>query len=863
MNEYLDLYIAEAKELLDEMNNSLLELEKNTEDADLINSIFRTAHTIKGNSAAMEFKNMEKLTHGMENILQDLREGKAEVDGKIMELLYVCHDFLESNLCTIMETGSEEEMKIDEILSKLHLVIEEKHEMLNSEDCPVSEVGKDCRITLSEQDAQSLREQISAGSYAYLICIQLAEDCAFRSVRVWMWFQEIGTYLSVIKSDLEMPGEDDLTNNRFVFDSETVSLLAVSEKDIHQLAGLLEKLQDVKRIKIELLKTEKIDLMKNPLEFSMSEAALTTPDIPDGDAGTKTRVLKTKEIEDAFTSDFIGEISAQIIKLEAAVRILSDQSKTANAFHKILRVFHTVRGLASFISSSQIAEIAETSELLIEHYIKENFRREDVPISFFIESSDMIRKLCDNNNLSSDRDFSDQAGRHIHNMRIEIQKVSSASEEKAPDILTEEEKAASIVLEGDHPRGDTNVVELLHSKLEKQAGKSADKSPGSSFMRVSTQKLDNLVDMLGELLIMHSVMQQEASERFDSNDAFMNNLLRMTKSIKGIQNLSMSLRMVALKQVFQNTMRVGRDTAAELEKKVEISIKGEETEIDRNIADKLSDPLMHLIRNAVAHGIESEAERIADGKPQEGHVTISAYSKKGYVYIEVEDDGKGLSLDKIRAKAAEKKLIVQDCSYTDEEIMKFIFLPGFSTQETIDKISGRGVGMNVVETEIKKVGGKIDIDSRPGGGSRFILKIPLNLSVMNGTIVDINGGRYIIPTLFIKQFLKPDAAQWVNVKNKKSMVRVRDELVQVIHADKIFGKEYTRDEEDESMVVIVEVEQKFKAIPVRSVIGRQEIVAKPLDREFGRLDYASGASILGDGKISLILDVEAIFNSSN
>lgn len=851
MNEYLDIYLAEAKELLDEMNSSLLELEKNTEDADLINSIFRAAHTIKGNSAVMGFKSMEKLTHGMENILQDLREGKAEVNGKIMELLFVCHDFLENNLIVIMETGNEEEVSIDEILGKLHTVIGETCENEGSEAESVSKDSPDCAITLDKQEAQSLKESIAAGSNAYLIRIKPAEDCAFKSVRVWMWFRELASGMKIIKSDPEKPVSDNIADDPFVFSGEAVKLLAVSGHDIRQLAGELEKLSDVDRIDIEPVKLEKAECMKDQLDLIMSHAAISIPDPTENgeDAGSKAGELKAKEIETAFSGDFINEISVQLGKMDGIARGFEDRQVGAKALHKISRLFHTVKGLAGFIRNGQIAELADTAEQLAEYYRKEKIEPEREQIRFFAISSELINKLCKNNELSGNKAFLDEIAGHILCMEREMHK--EIPEEVYNEAVAEVEKAAGIV-QGQPERPARNQTEM-------KTGRNPKKTIGSSFMRVSTQKIDNLVDMLGELLVMHSVMQQEASERFDSNDKYMNNLQRMTKTIKGIQNLSMSLRMVVIKQALQNTMRVGRDTAAELGKKVEITIKGEETEIDRNIADRLVDPLMHLVRNAVGHGIESREERIKAGKSEEGHVTIQALSKKGFVYIEVEDDGKGLSLEKIHAKALEKNLIDPHMNYSEEEIMKFIFLPGFSTQETIDNISGRGVGMNVVETEVKKVGGKIDVDSRPGQGCRFTLKIPLNLAVMNGTIVDILGGRYIIPTLYIKQFMKPEASQWVSVKNKRSMVRVRDELIPVIAPDKVLGSVNMPREEDENLIIILEVEQKFKAIPVRSVIGRQEIVAKPLDKEFGRLDYASGASILGDGKISLILDVEAMF----
>jgi two-component system chemotaxis sensor kinase CheA len=337
----------------------------------------------------------------------------------------------------------------------------------------------------------------------------------------------------------------------------------------------------------------------------------------------------------------------------------------------------------------------------------------------------------------------------------------------------------------------------------------------------------------------------------------------MAKVIKGIQNLSMSLRMVSVKQAFQKAARVGRDTAAELGKKVNISVMGEETEVDRDIADKLLDPLMHLVRNSISHGIEEEGERQKRGKTEEGHLSIQAYSKRGSVYIEVADDGTGLSIENIRAKALEKKLIDPDRNYSTDEIIRLIFLPGFSTSEKVDSISGRGVGMNVVETEMKKVGGKIDIVNRPGKGCRFILKIPLNLAVMNGTIVDICGERYVLPTLYIKQFIRPEDNQWVKVKNEKKMIRVRDEIIRVVPVGMMLGTEEPLGEEDNSVVIIIEAEQKLVALPVRNIIGRQEVVAKPLGKEFGVIDFASGASILGDGKVSLILDVEAMFKADN
>jgi Chemotaxis protein histidine kinase and related kinases len=684
MNEYVETYIAEAKELLDEINGSLLELEQNVEDIGLINSVFRAAHTIKGNSAALAFKRMEILTHSMEDLLQDIRDGKIRIDAEIIELLFACHDFLENGLYSIITTGNEEEWDIEGILTRLHGTIEAQPRELEQENHLPADTGFVCmNMTLNQKELSSLKDYLTAGFNVFAIKISIRADCPFKPVRIWTWFREMEAYLYSIKSQPEEPDDNDVKDSSYVCcPDNVVEILAASKCDGLELEDNLRKLVDAEAIEIQAWE-------------------------------------------------------------------------------------------------------------------------------------------CDNRDLS----------------RHQFRPVTT-------------EPPALIAAGAEKP---------LPGQTEHQPGTHSGKPLENSFMRISTQKIDCLVDMLGELLILHSLMEQEAFERFDANDKYMNNLLRMAKVIKSIQNLSMSLRMVSLKQVLQKTMRAGRDTAAELGKPSTIAVLGEETEIDRNIADKLVDPLLHLVRNSISHGIESEEERADKGKPQAGNINICAYSKRGYVYVEIEDDGCGLDLDLIRTKAAAKNLIDPNLVYSPEEIMKIIFLPGFSTRETVDNVSGRGVGMNVVETEIKKVGGKIDIYNKPGEGCKFVIKIPLNLAVMNGTIVEIAGGRYIIPTLYIKQFMKPDDAQWLKVKNKKAMVRVRDEIIQVIPVDKILGMELPVNEEYENMVVILEVDRKFKALPVRRVIGRQEIVAKPLGKELAGLDYAAGASILGNGKVALILDVETIF----
>ncbi len=377
------------------------------------------------------------------------------------------------------------------------------------------------------------------------------------------------------------------------------------------------------------------------------------------------------------------------------------------------------------------------------------------------------------------------------------------------------------------------------------------------YMRISADKVDNLVDMVGELVITQSLVEQSVAAKCESSSSFTNNLGRMARITKDLQNLAMFLRMVPLKSTFQKITRIARDTINELNKDVDFSTSGDDTEIDRMVTDKLLEPLVHLVKNAIAHGIEPAKERTAAGKPATGSVRLNAYNKRGNIYIEITDDGGGINTEKVYRKALEKGLVDSAKHYTEQEVLEFILLPGFSTMEVANNIAGRGVGLDVVKTELQKNGGKIEIQSEEGKGSTFTMKIPVNHAILNGTVLDINGSNYIIPTLNVKQIIQPREDQWVYVKNTKSRIVVREEIIPFLPISVLFGT--PQEKEEPNLVLIVELEQQYRALPVKNVIGRQEIVVKPVGEEFSDLRYISGMSILGDGKVSLILDVEHIF----
>jgi two-component system, chemotaxis family, sensor kinase CheA len=657
MNEILEGYIEDLKENLISLNESLMEVEKNSADQNIINSAFRVAHTIKGNSAAMEFYNIEKVMHTMEDILQDVRSGKRQMTDKIINALYACHDFMQDCLPILKSESSDKNVDINEMIEILNEISLKKEEKKYTSNTTVKDFNIDAKLW------DIVLEHSRSGLVPYIIDVEIDTNCVMKALRAWLIFEVANNYGSIISSTPKYSAEENLENTDLVFNDNNIKMLIVTDKEIDKLVNDLLAISEV----------------------------------------TKVDAKQAKQ------------------------------------------------------------NLENTENTIISKDIKQN------------------------------------------------------------------------------------------KSNEKQDG---------SFIRIPVMKVDSLMDMLSELLILNSHFGQEIYEKFGNDSKMSNTLSRASKLIKEVQSLSLSLKMIEIKPTLHRLCRVARDTAAELNKKISVVIEGEETEIDRSAAEKIFDPLMHLIRNGVSHGIESEEERIRLGKTPEGKVTMKAYSKRGSVYIEVSDDGKGIDTNKILKKAIELNMADENKEYSDDEIIKLIFKPGFSTQEEINSISGRGVGMNVVEEAIVNMGGKINFINNPGNGCAFILKIPMNLAVVNGTIVEVAGGRYIIPTLFIKEFFIVDTVNWISMQEKTQALRIRNNIIPVIDAFKLLGINTDEVLSTRREVVILEMDHKLLAFPVDKILSRQEIVSKPLDSEFSSISYASSATILGDGKVSLILDVEAMFKMS-
>ena len=393
-------------------------------------------------------------------------------------------------------------------------------------------------------------------------------------------------------------------------------------------------------------------------------------------------------------------------------------------------------------------------------------------------------------------------------------------------------------------------------KLAKDKPKKQEKA---AFISVDVQKMDMLMDLIGELVIAESVVLQNQDLKVPGLklDNFNKAAGQMTKIATDLQNVIMSMRMMPLTNTFQKMNRIVFDVSRKLGKNIEFEMTGEHTEVDKNIIEHISDPLMHLVRNAVDHGIETEEERAASGKTEKGKVTLWAKTESGKVWIGVQDNGKGLNREKIIAKARKQGLLDPyklDSDYTDKEVYQFITLPGFSTNEKVTEYSGRGVGMDVVVSNLQAIGGSLEIESTPGQGSLMLLKIPLTLAIIDGIVMEVGKSSFVIETGVVKEFVGVREDMLIQQPNGREFVMIRGEGYPVLRLGEWYKLNDYKANINEGMLVLIEAEKKTICLFVDRLIGNQEIVVKPIPEYIKKVKGLTGCTQLGDGSIALILD---------
>ena len=407
--------------------------------------------------------------------------------------------------------------------------------------------------------------------------------------------------------------------------------------------------------------------------------------------------------------------------------------------------------------------------------------------------------------------------------------------------------------------GDFVIQSKAPGQSKKLAKDKPKKTEKATFISVDISKMDMLMDLIGELVISESVVLQNQDLKVPGLklDNFNKAAAQMSKISTDLQNVIMSMRMVPLTNTFQKMNRIVFDVSRKLGKDIEFEMIGETTEVDKNIIEHISDPLMHLVRNSVDHGIETKEERLAAGKSEKGKVTLSAKTESGKVWIGVQDDGAGLDRVKILAKARKNGLLdptKPDSVYSDKEVYQFITLPGFSTNETVTEYSGRGVGMDVVVSNLQQIGGTLEIESTPGEGSIMYLKIPLTLAIIDGIVMKVGNQNFVIETGVVKEFVSVTEDMMIHDPSGVESVMIRGECYPVRRLGDWYHLSGYKTNVEEGMMVILEVEGRQICLFVDNLIGKQEIVVKPIPSYVKKVRGLSGCTQLGDGSIALILD---------
>lgn len=422
-------------------------------------------------------------------------------------------------------------------------------------------------------------------------------------------------------------------------------------------------------------------------------------------------------------------------------------------------------------------------------------------------------------------------------------------------VNTHEKPKKEIPALRDQPIADKKSVPTT-AKV-KDTGKSSAGS-GETSIRVSVEKVDQMINLVGELVITQAMLSQTASQVDPViHEKLLGTMNQLERNTRDLQEAVMSIRMMPISFVFSRYPRVVRDLASKLKKKVELKTVGEGTELDKGLIEKIADPLTHLVRNSLDHGIELPEKRLAVDKPEQGTITLRAFHQGGSIVIEVSDDGAGLNREKILAKAKERGLQISD-GITDQEVWMLIFEAGFSTAETVTDVSGRGVGMDVVKRNITEMGGRIEIDSKFGMGSRISIRLPLTLAILDGLSVAVGDQMFIVPLTYIIESLQPSAGDIKTVGGQGRVVQVRGEYLPVITLHEVFNIPPKVSEIHEGILVILEAEGRKAAMFVDALVGQHQVVIKSLESNYRRVQGVSGATIMGDGKVALILDTAAL-----
>ena len=557
----------------------------------------------------------------------------------------------------------------------------------------------------------------------------------------------------------------------------------------------------------------------------------------------------------SLLGDFIAESRDSMAGAEAALLELEANPEDIEAINTVFRAFHTVKGTAAFMGLDKLADFAHHAESLLSRVRDRELPYTQAVANLSLRSNDVLGEflvavetsvqLHEPITLPSDYAFL------MHDL-LNVDAVLAGVETRVAAAPASSATVAAFVAPGAAAPAATAAIDAAPRA---QPARGAAKNDSDLSVRVRTDRLDRLIDMVGELVIAQSMIAADPAVAASGQHDLVKKVSQAGKIMRELQDLSMSMRMVPMKSTFQKLTRLVRDVALKAGKVVELVTDGEETELDRNMVDAIADPLVHMVRNAVDHGVEGPEDRLRAGKPRAGRVKLAAFQQGGSVIVELRDDGRGLNRDRILAKALEKGLVSPNHTLTDSEINALIFAPGFSTAETVTDISGRGVGMDVVRRNIESIRGRIDIQSVLGQGTVFQIRLPLTLAVTDGMLVRVAEERYIVPLTSISLSFRPEPDMLSTIPPNGEVVMLRGEVLPVLRLHQMFNIPNAITNPCEAILMIVGDGEHRVALLVDQLLGQQQVVAKALGDGVGEIPGISGGAILSDGRVGLIIDV--------
>ena len=688
VSQYLEIFINETKEHLQSLSDQLMILENEPGNTDTINEIFRAAHSLKGMAGTMGFKRMQNLTHNMENVLSEIRNGKMTVSAELVDVLFQCLDALESYSDNIQNSADEGTEENEAIVARLNEILNgtpqekpaPKKKAATKKDA--AQETED-NIVFADFESHAVKEALEKGMNVYSLVIKVDENCILKAARAFLVFKALEEHGEIIKS---MPSVQDIEDEKFDL---SFSVVVVSGSPLDKVVASVKNVSEIREV------------------FS-----------------------KTIESIDDVTTE---ESESTVEKVEKAEVSVAKEAKPAK---------------------------------------KENAK-----------------------------------------------------------VATQTTQTQS-----------------------------ANKPVVNRSVRVDIDKLDVLMNLVSELIIAKNGLVSVSSAEGNNNAQGFNEQIEYLERVTtNLHESVMKVRMMPIETVTNKFPRMVRDLSKNLNKQIELTMNGEDTELDRTVIDEIGDPLMHILRNSCDHGLETAEVRRERGKSETGHVVLNAYQDGNNVVIEVSDDGNGIDVEKVRDKAIEKGTITQEQAetMTDKDIIDLLFKPSFSTAQVVSDVSGRGVGLDVVKTKIEALGGDVEVKTALGEGSTFIIRLPLTLAIIQSLMVELGTEKYAIPLgpiQTIEDIPKTD----IKYVHSKEVINLRGNVIPIVRLDQVLDIENDKDP-DSLTVVVIKKGERMAGLVVDSLIGQQEIVIKSLGKYINSsTKIISGATILGDGEVALILDVNTL-----